>query len=113
MKDLYLFCLLLLPAVSGVVAQSHEELIEQVGVLKEEASNFRYNFNASSKTIDGLAWQAHMLKTLLLIYINTNDEDIPDGYAFDRINTKTAQEIRLKMYKFLANVRFKKLKELQ
>jgi dipeptidyl aminopeptidase/acylaminoacyl peptidase len=76
------------------------------------------------------AWQAHKLKdTPLLIHTNTNDEDvnvfevehlikalkaadkkfeyeiyedIPGGHTFDRIDTKTAQEIRLKIYSFLA-----------
>lgn len=74
------------------------------------------------------AWQAHKLKTPLLIHTNTNDadvnvlevehlikslkaegkkfeyeiyKDIPGGHSFDRIDSKTAQEIRLKIYKFL------------
>ncbi len=74
------------------------------------------------------AWQAHKLKTPLLIHTNTNDEDvnvfevehliktlkaegkkfeyeiyedIPGGHAFDRIDSKKAQEIRLKIYRFL------------
>ena len=75
------------------------------------------------------AWQAHKLQTPLLIHTNTNDadvnvlevehlikslkaedkkfeyeifEDIPGGHSFDRIDTKKAQEIRVKIYKFLA-----------
>ena len=74
------------------------------------------------------AWQAHKLKTPLLIHSNTNDgdvnvfevehlikslkaegkkfeyeiyEDIPGGHTFDRIDSKKAQEVRLKIYKFL------------
>lgn len=74
------------------------------------------------------AWQAHKLETPLLIHTNTNDadvnvlevqhlikslkaegkkfeyeiyEDIPGGHSFDRIDTKKAQEVRLKIYKFL------------
>jgi dipeptidyl aminopeptidase/acylaminoacyl peptidase len=74
------------------------------------------------------AWNAHKLKTPLLIHTNTNDadvnvlevehlikslkaegkkfeyeiyKDIPGGHAFDRIDTKKAKEIRLKVYKFL------------
>ncbi len=74
------------------------------------------------------AWQAHKLKTPLLIHTNTNDEDVnvlevehlikslkaegkkfeyeiykdlPGGHSFDRLDTKLAKEIRLKIYKFL------------
>lgn len=74
------------------------------------------------------AWNAHKLKTPLLIHTNTNDEDVnvlevehlikslkaegkkfeyeiyedmPGGHAFDRLDTKVAKEIRLKVYKFL------------
>ncbi len=74
------------------------------------------------------AWQAHKLQTPLLIHTNTNDEDvnvlevehlikslkaankkfeyeiyesIPGGHSFDRMDTKTAREIRVKIYKFL------------
>jgi len=75
------------------------------------------------------AWKAHLLKTPLLIHTNTNDEDVnvlevehlikslkaegkkfeyeifqdlPGGHSFDRMDTKTAREIRLKIHKFLA-----------
>lgn len=71
---------------------------------------------------------AEKLKTPLLIHTNTNDDDvnvlevehliralkaadkkfeyeifkdIPGGHSFDRIDTKTAKEIRMKIYKFL------------
>ncbi|UZR93946.1 alpha/beta hydrolase family protein [Chondrinema litorale] len=74
------------------------------------------------------AWNAHKLQTPLLIHTNTNDEDVnvlevehlikslkaenkkfeyeiyedmPGGHAFDRLDTKKAKEIRLKVYKFL------------
>ena len=76
------------------------------------------------------AWQAHKLETPLLIHTNTNDadvnvlevehlikslkaegkkfeyeiyEDIPGGHSFDRIDSRKAQEIRLKIYKFLGS----------
>ncbi|MDX1477901.1 MAG: prolyl oligopeptidase family serine peptidase [Saprospiraceae bacterium] len=76
------------------------------------------------------AWQAHKLQTPLLIHTNTNDgdvnvlevehlikslkaegkdfeyeiyEDIPGGHSFDRIDSKTAQEIRMKIYRFLGD----------
>lgn len=75
------------------------------------------------------AWRAHLLQTPLLIHTNTNDadvnvlevqhlikslkaegkkfeyeifEDVPGGHSFDRMDTKIAKEIRLKIYKFLA-----------
>ncbi|HEY5692333.1 MAG TPA: alpha/beta fold hydrolase [Cyclobacteriaceae bacterium] len=74
------------------------------------------------------AWQAHKLKTPLLIHTNTIDDDvnvlevehlikslkaegkkfeyevyekIPGGHTFDRIDTKEAQKIRIKIYDFL------------
>jgi dipeptidyl aminopeptidase/acylaminoacyl peptidase len=74
------------------------------------------------------AWQAHKLKTPLLIHTNTNDEDVnvlevehlikslkaegkkfeykifenlPGGHSFDRMDTKLAREIRFDIYKFL------------
>lgn len=76
------------------------------------------------------SWNTHKMKnTPLLIHTNTNDDDvnvieveglikslkaegkkfeyeifqdIPGGHSFDRIDTKTAQEIRLKIHQFLA-----------
>jgi len=75
------------------------------------------------------AWQAHKLQTPLLIHTNTNDgdvnvlevehlikslkaegksfeyeiyENIPGGHTFDRIDTKFARQVRLKIYAFLA-----------
>jgi len=76
------------------------------------------------------AWNAHKMKDVpLLIHTNTNDDDvnvlevehlikalkaenkkfeyeiyqdIPGGHSFDRMDTKTANEIRVKIYKFLA-----------
>jgi dipeptidyl aminopeptidase/acylaminoacyl peptidase len=75
------------------------------------------------------AWNAHKLQTPLLIHTNTNDadvnvlevehlikslkaegkkfeyeifQDIPGGHSFDRMDTKKAKEIRLKIYGFLA-----------
>jgi dipeptidyl aminopeptidase/acylaminoacyl peptidase len=76
------------------------------------------------------AWNAYKMKdTPLLIHTNTNDEDVnvlevehlikalkaenkefeyeifqevPGGHSFDRMDTKSAHEIRVKIYKFLA-----------
>jgi dipeptidyl aminopeptidase/acylaminoacyl peptidase len=74
-------------------------------------------------------WHVKNLKTPLLIHTNTNDDDVysievehliqalkaegkkfeyeifneaPGGHSFDRIDTKLAKQIRLKIYKFLA-----------
>jgi len=75
------------------------------------------------------AWNAHKLETPLLIHTNTNDadvnvlevehlikslkaegkefeyriyEDVPGGHSFDRMDTKEAREIRLKIWQFMA-----------
>lgn len=75
------------------------------------------------------AWNAEKLQTPLLIHTNTNDDDVyvlevehlikslkaegkkfnyeifqeaPGGHSFDRMDTKMAKEIRLKIYHFLA-----------
>jgi dipeptidyl aminopeptidase/acylaminoacyl peptidase len=75
------------------------------------------------------AWNAEKLQTPLLIFTNTNDEDVnvlevenlikslkaadkefeyeifqdvPGGHSFDRLDTRQAQEIRLRVYRFLA-----------
>ncbi len=88
---------------------------------------------------------ADKLKTPLLIHTNTNDDDVnvlevehliralkaankkfdyvifkdaPGGHSFDRIDTKTAKEIRMKIYKFLGEylnppTPFKSLKDLE
>lgn len=74
------------------------------------------------------AWNAHKLKTPLLIHTNTNDDDVNSlevehliqalkaegkkfeyeifkdvegGHSFDRIDTRIAKTIRLKLYSFL------------
>ena len=88
---------------------------------------------------------ANKLQTPLLIHTNTNDDDVhveevkhliealkaagkkfdfeifqeaPGGHSFDRIDTKLAKQIRLKIYKFLAQYlnpphTFKSLKDLE
>ena len=74
-------------------------------------------------------WYADKLETPLLIYTNTTDDDVnvlevellinalkaagkkfeyeifqdvPGGHSFDRLDTKKARELRVRMYKFLA-----------
>jgi dipeptidyl aminopeptidase/acylaminoacyl peptidase len=92
------------------------------------------------------AWQAHKMKdTPLLIHSNTNDadvnvlevehlikalrsegktfeyeiyEEIPGGHSFDRMDTRIAKEIRLKIYRFLAQrldppTRFQSVSDLE
>ena len=91
------------------------------------------------------AWQAHKLQTPLLIHTNTNDadvnvlevehlikslkaegkkfeyeifQDIPGGHSFDRMDTKKAREIRMKVYDFLARYldppgKFNSVKDLE
>lgn len=76
------------------------------------------------------AWQAHKLKTPLLIHSNTNDDDVnvlevehlikslkaenkkfeykiyeelPGGHSFNRLDNRKAREIRLEIYQFLEN----------
>ena len=74
------------------------------------------------------AWNAEKLKTPLLVYTNKGDEDVnvlevehlikslkaegkeftheifdvPGGHSFDRLDTRQAQAIRLRVYQFLA-----------
>jgi dipeptidyl aminopeptidase/acylaminoacyl peptidase len=91
------------------------------------------------------AWNAHKLQTPLLIHTNTNDadvnvlevehlikslkaegkkfeyeiyRDIPGGHSFDRMDTRNAKEIRLKIYTFLAKyldppVRLKSVSDIE
>lgn len=91
------------------------------------------------------AWNTEKLQTPVLIHSNTNDEDVnvlevqhlikslkadrkkfeskiyedvPGGHIFDRIDTKIAKEVRLKVYKYLEGYLnppspFKSLKDLQ
>jgi len=50
-------------------------------------------------------WHADKLQTPLLIHTNTNDADVnvlPGGHAFDRLDNKKARELRVRIYKFLA-----------
>ena len=90
-------------------------------------------------------WNAEKLQTPLLIHTNTNDadvnvlevehlikslkaaekefeyeiyQDLPGGHSFDRMDIKSAKEIRVKIYKFLAKYlnppkQFKNVRELQ
>jgi dipeptidyl aminopeptidase/acylaminoacyl peptidase len=91
------------------------------------------------------AWQAHKLQTPLLIHTNTNDDDVnvlevehlikslkaenkkfeykvyeelPGGHSFNRLDNRSAREIRLEIYQFLDRYlsppkAFKSIKELE
>ena len=91
------------------------------------------------------AWNAQKLSTPLLIHTNTNDEDVnvlevehliqalraegkqfeykiyeelPGGHSFNRMDTKTAREIRLEIYEFLGKYLnppkpFRSIKEME
>lgn len=114
------------------------DLIHRLGHMPE---SYRHLFSADyhiGKTVHedvqeyrrrSPAWNAHKLKTPLLIHTNTNDDDvnvlevehlikslkaegkkfeyeifqdIPGGHSFDRMDTKHAKETRIKIYSFLA-----------
>jgi len=114
------------------------DLIARMGYLDEEYRALYYaDYHIGQQVTDNIeeykrrspAWNAHKLKTPLLIQSTTNDEDVnvlevqnlvkalkaegkefeyeiyedfPGGHSFDRLDTKGAQEIRVKIYKFLA-----------
>lgn len=117
--------------VSDVIArmgyknQSYRDLFEAEYHIGESADDNVNEYRRRSP-----AWNTHKFKnTPLLIHTNTNDEDVnvlevehlikslkadgkkfeyeifqdlPGGHSFDRMDTKTAKEIRLKIYKHLA-----------
>jgi len=117
--------------VSDVIArmgyknQSYRDLFEADYHIGESADDNVNEYRRRSP-----AWNTHKFKnTPLLIHTNTNDEDVnvlevehlikslkadgkkfeyeifqdlPGGHSFDRMDTKTAKEIRLKIYKHLA-----------
>jgi dipeptidyl aminopeptidase/acylaminoacyl peptidase len=113
-----------LVARMGYKDQEYRDLYEAEYHIGKSASDNVEEYKKRSP-----AWKAHLLKTPLLIHTNTNDEDVnvlevehliaslkaegkefeyeifqdlPGGHSFDRMDTKKAKEIRLKIYKFLA-----------
>ncbi len=133
--------------VSDIIArmgyhnQSYRDLFEADYHIGKNANDDVQEYRRRSP-----AWNTHKYKgTPLLIHTNTNDEDVnvlevehlikslkaegkpfeyeifeslPGGHSFDRMDTKTAKEIRLKIYNHLSKYLkpekpFKSIKELQ
>ncbi len=114
------------------------DLIARLGYLDDEYRDlYRADFHIGQDVYENIpeykrrspAWNAAKLQTPLLVFTNTNDEDVnvlevehliqalkaedkefeyeifqdvPGGHSFDRLDTRQAQEIRLRVYKFLA-----------
>jgi dipeptidyl aminopeptidase/acylaminoacyl peptidase len=124
----------------GYKDQSYRDLFEanyHIGQTAEE--------NVEEYKRRSPVWYVDNLKTPLLIHTNTNDEDVnvieveslisalkatgkdfqyeifqdlPGGHSFDRLDTRLAKEIRMKIYFFLAKYlspprKFKDLRELE
>jgi dipeptidyl aminopeptidase/acylaminoacyl peptidase len=109
----------------GYLTQDYRDLYEADYHIGESAYDNVEEYKRRSP-----AWNTHKFKnTPLLIHTNTNDddvnvlevehlikslkaegkkfeyeifEDMPGGHSFDRIDTKKAKEIRVKIYKHLA-----------
>jgi len=125
----------------GYYNQSYRDLFEADYHIGKNANDDVQEYRRRSP-----AWNTHKYKgTPLLIHTNTNDEDVnvlevehlikslkfegkpfefeifeslPGGHSFDRMDTKTAKEIRLKIYNHLSKYLkpekpFKSIKELQ
>ena len=123
----------------GYKNESYRQLFSANYHLKKSAADNVEEYRKRSP-----AWNAAQLKTPLLIHTNTNDEDvnvlevehliqalkaegkkfeyeifkdIPGGHVFDRIDTKKAKEIRIKIYAYLSeylhpDVKIKNVEEL-
>ncbi|MBU0741252.1 prolyl oligopeptidase family serine peptidase [bacterium] len=113
------------------------DLIARLGYLGEDyAALYSADYHIGQTVEENIAeyrrrspaWNAHRLKTPLLVHTNRGDEDVnvlevehlikalkaegkdfaheiydvPGGHSFDRLDTRQAQEIRLKIYRFLA-----------
>lgn len=114
------------------------DLIARLGYLDDEyRSLYSADYHIGQDVSENIpeykkrspAWNAARLQTPLLVFTNTNDEDvnvlevehliqalkaegkdfeyeifqdIPGGHSYDRLDTRQAQEIRLRVYEFLA-----------
>ncbi len=125
----------------GYYTQDYRDLYEAEYHIGDQAYDNVEEYKRRSP-----AWNTHKMKnTPLLIHTNTNDDDVnvlevehlikslkadgkkfeykiyqdvPGGHSFDRMDTKIAKEIRLKIHLFLAKhlnpeKPFKTLKDLQ
>jgi dipeptidyl aminopeptidase/acylaminoacyl peptidase len=129
------------------------DLIARLGYLDDDYRDlYRADFHIGDDVYENIqeykrrspAWNAAKLNTPLLVFTNTNDEDvnvlevehliqalkaegkdfeyeifedIPGGHSFDRMDTRQAQEIRMRVYGFLARYlkpphRFNKVEDL-
>lgn len=113
-----------LVARMGYMRQSYRDLFEADYHIGASA-----NENIAEYRRRSPAWHAHKLKTPLLIFTNTNDDDVnvlevehlikalkaegkkfeyeifqdaPGGHSFDRMDTPIAWEARLRVYRHLA-----------
>ena len=113
------------------------DLVQRMGYSDDDyRKDFSADYHIGKTPKENLAeykrrspvWSVQKLKTPLLIYTNTNDDDVyvievehliqalkaegkqfqyeifkevEGGHSFDRIDTRTAKEIRLKIYSFL------------
>lgn len=107
----------------GYKDQSYRDLFEADYHIGQSAEENVEEYRRRSPV-----WQADKLQTPLLIHTNTNDEDVnvleveslinalkaadkefeyeifrnlPGGHSFDRMDTKLAKQIRVKIYNFL------------
>jgi dienelactone hydrolase len=114
------------------------DLIARLGYLDDDYRDlYRAEHHIGQDVSENIAeykrrspvWNVAKLKTPLLVFSNTNDEDVnvievehlvqalkaegkefeyeifeemPGGHSFDRLDTRQAQEIRLRVYRFLA-----------
>ncbi|PXX98018.1 S9 family peptidase [Marinifilum breve] len=130
-----------LVARMGYMTQSYRDLYSAEYHIGKTANDNLAEYRRRSP-----AWNTHKFQnTPLLIHTNTNDDDVnvlevehlikslkadgktfeyeiyqavPGGHSFDRMDTKKAKEIRVKIYKFLSkqlkpNKPIKTLKDIQ
>jgi len=108
----------------GYKSQGYRDLYEAEYHIGQSAEDDVEEYKRRSP-----AWRAHLLQTPLLIHTNTNDEDVnvlevehlikslqaagkpfeheifqdvPGGHSFDRMDTRRAKEIRVRIWQFLA-----------
>lgn len=103
MKRIMLPWMILLSTVifsSNLHSQSSEDLQEQIEALNRQISQMEHTF-ADVNVLE----VEHLIKTLKAENKKFEYEmyqDVPGGHSFDRMDTKQANEIRVKIYKFLA-----------
>jgi len=86
-----------------------KELLESINSSFE---NLSHRLDQIEKAIDDIYWYNKVGDVAVI------DKEIPGGHSFDRMDTKMAKEIRLKIYYFLAGYldppkKFSTVKDLQ